>query len=573
MEAFGHLYIPMPKGTLFRDNFYVLDGELFTSHYAGLGVHSPVIERYEILQQIDRRDLSQVLGVLQAPSALARVFCDIWEHFDRQFKDPKKIEDVWPLTVAKNPQDFASTQTTKRVVLRSEENDKQKERIVQEAKSFFCTIGVAFSEDLTHLLTYLNLLKRSNKFSLEINLASPKSLQEACERELHEIRNLERDWSIFSELESHHDLQARSKYLSDRWANFARATVDSLCAIRAMEIFFQLDQNEDDQSRFNLKFFQGAPTFRGTITDQEIAYVNTVPWQPGMMGDLYVHRLEEVPQPYWKKIRRKFDQELELMRPTSFRLSNAVTLLEDAAIEAIYKSEIQDGKDKIDLSSLRDLIQSIRMIKVGQEKRFEEPFDRLKEIRRRARNSFRDLFYGLDQNILRTTMIALDPASIETINKDKPVYSCPQIFDILEKILTNIQAMQDQPKNININAQNVRYIGQVERYIEQVETYIEDNRSTDPDLKQSLDDLKQVIADLQQKHPQATEEQAAAFIEAEFEDIKQNQPQRWQNLLSLKRLWKGVKQGSFKIGEHFVEETPWGKGILGFLEGVMDEVE
>jgi hypothetical protein len=566
MEAFGHLYIPMPKGALFRDNFYVLNGELFTSHYAGLGILSPVVTGYETLQQNDRRDLSRILRVLQAPSALARVFCNTWERFDRQFKDPRKIEDVWPLTVAKNPQDFASEQTTRRIVLRSEENIKQNKLIVQEAQSFFRIVRVAFSEDLTHLLTYLNLLKRSNRFHLEIDLPEPKNLQEICERELSEIRNLERDWNIFSELESHYDLQARSKYLSDRWANFARATVDSLCAIRAMEIFFQLDQNEDDQSRLNLKFFQGAPTFRGTITDQEIAYVNTVPWQPGMMGDLYVHRAKEVPQPYWKKIRRKFDQELESMRPASFKLSNAVTLLEDAAIEAIYKSEIQNDKDRVDLNNLRNLIQSIRMVKIEQGERIEESFDRLKRLREITRNTFRYLFYGLDQNISKTTVIALNPVSIETIKKDKPVESLPQIFGKLEQILTTVQTMQDQPKYNFPNAQKVQIF-------EQVETYIEDNRSTDPDLKLSLDDLKQVITDLQQKHPQATEEQAAAIIEVEFEDIKQNQPQRWQKLLSLKRLWKGLKQGSFNIGEHFAEETPWGKGVLGFLEGVMDEVE
>jgi hypothetical protein len=568
MEAFGHLYIPMPKGTLFRDSFYVAAGKLYTAHYAGLGISSPVIEGYSALQKIDSKDINQVQKILQAPSALARVFCSVWERFDRQFKDPKRLEDVWPLTVAKNPQDFSSIATTERIVLRSDKNIEQNRRIAQEAQAYFRIVRVAFSEDLTHLLTYLNLLKRSASFYFEIDLPTPISLQEACERELSEIRNFERDWNILSELESHHDFQARSKYLSDRHANFARATVDSLCAIRAIEMFFQEKHNEDDHKKFKLRFFQGSPTFRGTITDQEIAYVNTVPCQPGMMGDLHVHRFNRLPQPSWKKLRRRFDQELESMRLIDFTLSDAVSLLEDVAIEAIYRAHLRSDRDMIDIHRLRDLIQSVRMIKIGHEEAIEETFDRLKRIREVAREIFRDIFYGLDQNISRTTVIALDPLSIKSVSKP-----ADPVSSRLEEIHVNIQAMKDQPKYNFPNVNKVQIFEQVKTYIEQVETYIESDQVLDSELKKALEDLKKVIADLQQKYPNVTEEQISDILEAEFEEIKKSQPQRWQNFLSLKRFWKGIKQGSLNIGEHFVEETPWGKGVLGFLEGVMDEVE
>jgi len=568
MEAFGHLYIPMPKGTLFRDSFAVSDGNLYTAHYAGLGMSSPVVERYETLQKIDSRDTDQIQKILQTPSALARVFCSVWERFDRQFKDTKSLEDVWPLTVAKNPQDFSSTETTERIVLRSDKNVEQNKRITREAQSYFRIVRVAFSEDLTHLLTYLNLLRRSASFYFEIDLPTPTSLQEACARELSEIRNFERDWNILSELESHHDFQARSKYLSDRHANFARATVDSLCAIRGVEMFFQEKHNEDDHKKFKLKLFQGAPTFRGTITDQEIAYVNTVPWQPGMMGDLHVHRINNLSQPSWKKLRRRFDQELELMRSIDFTLSDAVSLLEDVAIEAIYRAHLRNDKDMTDLNNLKDLIQSVRMIKIEHEETIEETFDRLKRIREVAREMFREIFYGLDQNISRTTVIALDPLTIKSVSK-----LVDPVSSRLEEIHANIQAMKDQPKYNFPNANKVQIFEQVKTYIEQVETYVEKDQNLDSDLKKALEDLKKVIADLQKKYPYVTEDQVSDILEVEFEEIKKSQPQRWQNLLSLKRLFRGIKQGSLNIGEHFVEETPWGKGVLGFLEGVMDEVE
>lgn len=138
--------------------------------------------------------------------------------------------------------------------------------------------------------------------------------------------------------------------------------------------------------------------------------------------------------------------------------------------------------------------------------------------------------------------------------------------DQLEAILGTIKVVQDQSKYNFPNVQKVQIF-------EQVNSYIENNNPVDPDSKQALADLKQLIADLQQKYPQATEKEATAIIDAEFKEIQRTQRQRWQNLLSLKRLWNGVKKGSLKAGEHFAEETPWGKAVIGFLEGVTDDAE
>jgi hypothetical protein len=571
MEAFfGHLYIPMPKGTLFRDNFYVNNGKLYTSHYAGLGVSSSVISKHELLQQSTKSDTIQVLNILQASSALARVFCSIWQRFDRQFKDQNKLKDIWPITVANNQHDFASNETTKRIILRSEENIKQTNLIIEEAQENFRIFRVALSEDLTHLSSYLKLLKRNEKFCLEFNLASPSSLKKICEKELSEIRNLERDHSILSELESHYDFQARSKYLREPEANFARATIDSLCAIRAMEIFFQKNRNDNDQDRFSLRLFQGAPTFRGTITDQEIAYVNTTPWQPGIMGSLHVHRLKEVPEAYWKKIRRKFEKEVDSMNPVTSKFSDAIPLLENAAIEAVHEARTRGDEGKAYLEDLKTAIDSVRMV---NEEDIEKSFQKLQDIRNYTRNLFRKVFYGLDEKISESIIIASNQSGIKLQINDKPVESLSQLFNRLEEIISIIKTMQNQPKYNFSNVEKVQIIEQVKNYIEQIQTYNENNNTVDPDIKQALEDLKQMIANLQQKHPQVSEEQATEILKTEFEEIKDTQSERWQNLLSLKRLWNGMKKGSLKVGEHFAEETPWGKGVIGFFEGVTDEIE
>lgn len=84
----------------------------------------------------------------------------------------------------------------------------------------------------------------------------------------------------------------------------------------------------------------------------------------------------------------------------------------------------------------------------------------------------------------------------------------------------------------------------------------------------AFDDLKQLVALLQQKFPKANDEEAAFILRAEIAWIKYDNPPRWQKFLSLKQSWKGLKKGALIAGEHFTEDTPWGKAAIGFLEGV-----
>jgi HEAT repeats len=98
--------------------------------------------------------------------------------------------------------------------------------------------------------------------------------------------------------------------------------------------------------------------------------------------------------------------------------------------------------------------------------------------------------------------------------------------------------------------------------------------ATDQNFDALLNNYKQFFNDLQQKYPAQTPEAALQpIIDAEFQEIKKTQPQRWQNFLSLKRLWNGGKKATFKVGEHFTEENPWGKAAIAFLEGIMEDSE
>lgn len=136
------------------------------------------------------------------------------------------------------------------------------------------------------------------------------------------------------------------------------------------------------------------------------------------------------------------------------------------------------------------------------------------------------------------------------------------------EIFNIVSNMADQPKYSFPNAQKVQVF-------ERIDTYIENQAGADEALlRQSLAELKQHISTLQQQHPQATTEaEASAIIEAEFMAIRQRHPQKWQNLLQLKRWLNGLKEGSFSLGEHFAQESPWGKAIVGFLQGFTDDIK
>lgn len=93
-------------------------------------------------------------------------------------------------------------------------------------------------------------------------------------------------------------------------------------------------------------------------------------------------------------------------------------------------------------------------------------------------------------------------------------------------------------------------------------------------LEQLVLDFQQFITSLQQKYPQITNETAIAqIIDVEAKLIESQDKPRFSNILNLKRLWNGSKKAAIKIGEHFVEENPWGKGAIAFLEGVSEEIE
>jgi uncharacterized protein YjbI with pentapeptide repeats len=184
-------------------------------------------------------------------------------------------------------------------------------------------------------------------------------------------------------------------------------------------------------------------------------------------------------------------------------------------------------------------------------------------------------FNGADfTGVVITDWKILSETSLENV-------SCHYVYDYNGRVPANRNfevlefTQMHQPKEDN--NQYKYYLPNVQdlKVFENINTYIENNNvaNANPGYEQALNDLKEIVANLERKYPKANEEQASMIIEAEFWEIQTTQPERWENFLDLKRIWNGVKKGSIKAGEHFTENTVWGKALIGFLEGFTDDIQ
>jgi HEAT repeats len=161
------------------------------------------------------------------------------------------------------------------------------------------------------------------------------------------------------------------------------------------------------------------------------------------------------------------------------------------------------------------------------------------------------------------------PLDIAPINKAASRDPDPKVRIAAIKALTTLNipstSMPDQPKiQMTFNAPVYGAAGSIEG--NQI------INASDKGFESLLNDYITFINELQQKYPtQFPEPDLLPIIDAEFHEIQKRQPQRWQNFLSLKRLWRGGEKATFKIGEHFTEENVWGKAAIAFLEAILDD--
>ncbi|WP_414553320.1 COR domain-containing protein [Anabaena sp. CCY 0017] len=95
--------------------------------------------------------------------------------------------------------------------------------------------------------------------------------------------------------------------------------------------------------------------------------------------------------------------------------------------------------------------------------------------------------------------------------------------------------------------------------------------AADPGFAEALTEITQILKTLQQNHPTASEAEAQEIIEAEFEEIRVNQPTKWQTfrrqLLNRERWLNGGKAALSEAAKHYVDNNVFYKTGLAFLDG------
>ena len=394
-SSFGHLYLPMKNGGVFRDEYFFIRGALYLSFYAVCGATSPLIQSSSLVSPSQLGDIADIISILGAANKLIQVASKFWKKFRWEYENPKDIRsDLWPKSLANAKTDLQNFLINNAIYIRSDLCYRQNERIIENARKEFLVFRVAFSEDLVNL--YKQLDKTKQGCEVELNLASATSLRLACQNELVKISEMEEQTQIFTNLESEYDIQARSKYLKDANANFARAACDSLCAIRAAQNYVQFDK---DAKKFKLKLYDNEPSFRGTITDNEIAYVSTRPWVPGMMGDLHAHVLTEENKSVWKQAQKNLLSETKSMKLVEHDYFSATDNLAKAAIDAIYQAERRRDATRDDVTELEKMIRKIEFLRPSATDDRETVYEQIKNHRQALRESFGKVFPRLDEMV------------------------------------------------------------------------------------------------------------------------------------------------------------------------------
>ena len=98
------------------------------------------------------------------------------------------------------------------------------------------------------------------------------------------------------------------------------------------------------------------------------------------------------------------------------------------------------------------------------------------------------------------------------------------------------------------------------------------NNYPEQKIKQTLVELKPILEKIQRQHPNVNEQEATQIVEAEFLEIKQNEPGILQNLVSLKRWLNGTKALVSEAVKHCVNDSVYAKAFVAFLEGFSEDV-
>lgn len=422
--TYGNLYHPTQVGGVFRDVFITVGEDVYCRDIPYSGTESLLFGSLFTLIDISQftntfKNHTELANVFGSVQKLAKMLTDsgVWRKFAHSYKTPDEINNLWPKVLSTARDDLHVFLNNGLMGLGSIPAKEQNKRIVTNANQELKIFRVAFSDDLVNLYNHLDKTKRG--CAVELNLASPNSLLAACYNELEE---LEKRSDLFENMRTEFDFQAKRKYLKDPSANFARAACDSLCAIKATQNYMQYNATFDDAKRISFRLFAGEPSFRGTITENEIGYVSTHPWQPGMIGDLHSHIKSRENKRMWNSAKKELLAEIKSsMKPDNIKTQSAISELSSAAIKEIYEAKRYPDKTREDLARLEKMVREIEYLKPESKSDVYHVLDQIMEHRTKIREEFGKTFPRLDEVLEERPFISIKTSSSgEKITNEVP---------------------------------------------------------------------------------------------------------------------------------------------------------
>jgi len=276
------------------------------------------------------------------------------------------------------------------------------------------------------------------------------------------------------------------------------------------------------------------------------------------------------------------DLEVREIARQALETINALSISESSAEEFYYEILWNRSKFAFRLASEDDTESLMEILRDGPHQHDEAVIKMLEEIGSPSlMSSLQDLMLDTENTTILTVILAIQKRcryynyeiyqphlEVQKNDRQKSQDSETMIADTIT--IQTVERLTIMTNKAPIFNQQQATIGVNYAAEGSKQEFTQHINATEQNFEVLLRSYKQFIDELQQENLNLTDEtEITKTIDVEARRIDA----RWQNFLNLKRLWNGSKKAAVKVGEHFVESNPWGKGAIAFLEGVSEDVK
>ena len=232
------------------------------------------------------------------------------------------------------------------------------------------------------------------------------------------------------------------------------------------------------------------------------------------------------------------------------------------------------------IQTLRDNLTTIRQVSAESEEQLENISKRLESVKRekiKLREACDNILKVIGDNIDLSLKIASDDYFNSTKDeKLDPTHTLEKYFcDKLDKYMQELKKMSESNRSITAGIY-VEGTYDQKGNTNHNHNYAPDKKLTEQELKEQVAELRQLVIQLQHDHQPTTENAAMKVIEAEFNEIEETNPSRWQAIqeqfkllkrqaMNPERHFNATKEALSEVAKHYLEESVVAKALITYL--------